>query len=112
MIEKYSKSEKTMKGPNAEQRLKDGVQRKLQRSEIRRGYFYITNAAYKNDFLDANYLSVVFDNKLFEKLKVDNFGRVILGRKFLAQYGTDTLIKVQQKNRKTVEVSILNKEKV
>jgi hypothetical protein len=92
-------------GPNSKKKLSHGKEHKLTRSEVNRGYLFISNAKYSNEFLNKNF-TVIFDGRQFNNRKLDNSGRVYIGTKFLRKYVEKPLI-IRLKDRNTIVITPL-----
>ena len=94
-------------GVNVRAELSRGHRRKLTRSEIARGYFFVTLATYRREFLDDDDFSLVFDGRTFPHRHLDKYGRAHLGKTFLSQYSPDAPIEILLASRNKVVVKSL-----
>ena len=77
------------------ERLTNGFERFLNKSELARGYVFITNDKRVEELFDLNNFEIDFDRHRFEGKRLDVSGRVHLPRSLLEAVGTDTKLRFQ-----------------
>lgn len=92
-------------GPNVVKQLRRGKKRRLTRSEIDRGYFFVTMAKWREEFLDANDFTIIFNGNQFSNRRLDKYGRTNIGRSFLSKFEPETIIEVRLLSRKKISVT-------
>lgn len=102
------KSKKKSPGPSSDIQLLRGRIRELTKSEVNRGYLFISKATYRNDFINAKDFSLVFDGVSFLHRHLDTFGRAIVSRRFMSAYKAGMTIEIRLIAKNKIQVQIIS----
>lgn len=91
-------------GRKMDQELASGLRRKLTRSECDRGYFFVTKATWRRDYINEGDFTLIFNGHRFAHRRLDAYGRTRVGKRFLSQFEPGTMIDVRLVSRDLLHV--------
>ena len=85
-------------------RIKKGIERRLTKSEVKRGYLFISVDRSLKELINTDNFTLEIDGKELESRKIDKYGRVQIPRNTLREIGLEKEIIIEIASKDKMQI--------